>query len=74
MVAVQSGSYLSLAGFSYAHGCVRFLPEAGDTSFFDTNSDTEEEVTLDLVGYDFSAIVNEVGIPDGRGCNPDGEE
>ena len=29
-----------------------------------------EEVTLDLVGNDFSAVVNDVGIPDSRECIP----
>ena len=33
-----------------------------------------EEVTLDLVGNDFSAVVNDFGIPDGRECIPDGRE
>ena len=33
-----------------------------------------EEVTLDLVGNYFSAVVNDVGIPDGRECIPDGQE
>ena len=28
----------------------------------------EEEVALDLVGNDFSVVVNDFGIPDGREC------
>ena len=35
---------------------------------------SREEVTLDLVGNDFSAVVNDFGIPDGRECIPDGRE
>ena len=33
-----------------------------------------EEVTLNLVGNDFSAIVNDVGIPDSQECILDGQE
>ena len=33
-----------------------------------------EEVTLDLVGIDFSAIVNKIGIPDHQERIPDGQE
>ena len=32
-----------------------------------------EEVNLDLVGNYFSAVVNDVGIPDGRECIPGGQ-
>ena len=35
---------------------------------------TVEEVTLDLVGNYFNAVVNDVGIPDSRECIPDGKE
>ena len=34
----------------------------------------KEGVTLDLVGNDFSAVMNDFGIPDGRECIPDGQE
>ena len=33
-----------------------------------------EEVTLDLVGNDFSTVVNDFGISDGRESIPDGRE
>ena len=35
---------------------------------------TVEEVTMDMVGNDFSTVVNDVGIPDGRECVPGGQE
>ena len=35
---------------------------------------TMEEVTLDLAVNNFSCVVNDVGIPDGRECIPDGQE
>ena len=35
---------------------------------------SKEEVTLDLVGNDFSAVVNDFGIPDSREWIPDNQE